>query len=104
MGFDDLARHMASRDGKATAPTSANDFIAQAAADNRRIARRNNLVLGTFLLVAGLIGTIAIVAWMIQAHSQGGSVRWIGGLFAAGAAVCVGAERLWRGLRNSDKE
>jgi len=101
MGFDDLARHMASRDGKATAaPTDANDFLHRAAEDNRRIDRRNNLILGTILLVAGLIVGVLMVVIMIQAAASGVFVRWIGGLFGAGAAVGIGATRIWRGLRS----
>jgi hypothetical protein len=100
MGFDDLARHMASRDGTATAaPTDANDFIRRAAEDNRRIDPRNNLILGTILLLSGLIVGTLMVVLMIQAADQGVMVKSVGGLFFAGASTIIGAQRISRGVR-----
>lgn len=113
MSFDDLARHMASRDGKAVATTAdANDFIHRAAEDNRRIERRNNLVLGFILLAGGLvIGALRVIVLLDPAYQQQilaasslrrlvvelvPSILW---LFATSAAVIIGLLRLWRGLR-----
>ncbi len=102
MGFDDLARHMASRDGQqVAAPTDANDFIRRAAEENRRIDRRNDLILGSILLVGGLI--VAALSLLISLDSSEGTsnFRFRAILMAAGAAgVIDGGRRLVRGLRS----
>jgi hypothetical protein len=96
MGFDDLARHMAARDGKKAAPVAGNakDFIAQAQAENRRLDRRNNLILGAILLVGGIgCGILGLVL-----ASEGGRVPFLLGGSAVG--VIVGAQRIWFALRH----
>lgn len=55
MGFDDLARHMASRDGKkGSSPSSGEEILAQAAIADRRMSRTRDLILGSILFVGGL--------------------------------------------------
>jgi hypothetical protein len=94
MGFDDLARHMASRDGKKVdAPSDAKDFIRRAGEENVRIDRRNNLILGTILLVGGLgVGTLALQVSL----EDGGRTGMLG---ASVGMVAWGLQRLYRGLR-----
>ncbi|MFN0247109.1 MAG: hypothetical protein ACKV2T_09375 [Kofleriaceae bacterium] len=101
MGFDDLARHMASRDGNAlAAPSDANEFVRRANEDNRRIDRRNNLILGPILLLGGLAGVIVLGALALDGSAvTTGWVRSVALMTLAGGAACVGAVRVWRGLR-----
>jgi hypothetical protein len=101
MGFDDLARHMASRDGKAlAAPSDANEFVRRAKEDNRRIDRRNNLILGPILLLGGLAGVIVLGSLALDgAALEAGWIRSVLLMTLAGGAACFGAERIWRGLR-----
>ena len=61
MGFDDLARHMASRDGKkklGEQAGNADQLVAEAARVDRRMSRQRDLILGPLLLVGGLRQTI----------------------------------------------
>lgn len=94
MAFDDLARHMAGRDGQPLAPpTSASEFIARAAEENRRIDRRNNLILGPILLLGGLgVGALALLVSL-----EGGGRTGLLGLSFGG--VVLGIQRIYRGLR-----
>lgn len=58
MGFDDLARHMASRDGKKKLAEQAGDadqIVEEAARVDRRMSRRRDLILGPLLLVGGIV-------------------------------------------------
>ena len=56
MAFDDLARHMASRDKKKLGKVgSAADFVAQEAKAERRMNRTRDLILGPILLGGGLL-------------------------------------------------
>lgn len=88
---------MAARDGKKAAPpaaTDAKDFIAQAQAENRRIDRRHNLILGTILLAGGIgCGFLGLVL-----ASEGGRVPFL--LAGSAVGVIVGAQRLWFALRH----
>ncbi len=58
MGFDDLARHMASRDGKkklVEQAGGADRIVEEAAREDRRMSRRRDLILGPLLLVGGIV-------------------------------------------------
>jgi hypothetical protein len=68
MAFDDLARHMASRDGKKTSqPETVDQFLAEAAAENRRLDRKRDLILGPVLLIGGLVISIFIALYLVDA-------------------------------------
>lgn len=58
MGFDDLARHLASRDGKkklVAQAGSADQIVEEAARADRRMSRQRDLILGPLLLVGGSV-------------------------------------------------
>src|SRR5262245_44169562 len=66
MGFDDLAKHMAARDGRKKAQAQTTDpdrIVAEAVKSDRRMSRIRDLVLGPLLLVGGLaVGLIVYSA------------------------------------------
>ncbi|MGE0872177.1 MAG: hypothetical protein AB7P03_26700 [Kofleriaceae bacterium] len=90
MGFDDLARHMASRDNKKLEGGTANEIVAKAAVAERRMNRTADLVLGLILLIGGLSFTI----FTFVLASSGGGLSVI-----AYGAILVGAHRTFRGIR-----
>jgi hypothetical protein len=55
VAFDDLARHMASRDGKKVPVGSADQVVAEAQQVARRMSRKRDVILGLLLLVGGLV-------------------------------------------------
>ncbi|MGE0396601.1 MAG: hypothetical protein AB7T06_07795 [Kofleriaceae bacterium] len=93
MAFDDLAKHMAAREGRqVAAPTDANEFMRRAAEENRRIDKRNDIILGAILLLGGLgVGTLAL-----QVSMDGGGRTGLLGASVGG--VIWGAQRLFRGF------
>ncbi len=104
MAFDDLAKHMAARDGKkklASPPGDVDQILAAAAAADRRMNRTRDLVLGPLLLIGGL--AVGILVWSVRA--AGGLDRQMfqfalaGSAFAL-AAIGLGARKTLRGLRD----
>jgi hypothetical protein len=71
MGFDDLARHMAARDGKKklSEPVgSADEIMAAAAEADRKMARTRDRVLGLIMLVGGAFGLLLYVLYLFDAN------------------------------------
>ena len=98
MAFDDLAKHMAQRDGKRTGTVgSASDVIAAAHEANRRADRTRDLILGPLLLVGGAV--IAVLAFSIERTGEGTREIIMLSAFALGL-VGVGARQTYRGIRN----
>jgi len=106
MAFDDLAKHMAARDGRkklAAVPLDAEQFVAEEAIADRRRDRTRNLVLGSILLLGGL------AAWVLfffartdtpRAGDEGVSFHrmWVIGAIASGLAI-AGFHQIIRGIR-----
>jgi hypothetical protein len=113
MAFDDLAKHMAARDGKKKAMITgdANQIIAEAAKANARLNRQRDLILGPLLLVFG-VGVCAAWLYMflvgfdeLGRANQGGVFRIaIGALLIGPFAVFLGSKKLIRGLRNKSSD
>ena len=112
MAFDDLARHMASRDGKKVAqtqPAGIDQFMAEAAEADRRMNRKRDLILGPLLLVGGLVMLTLFALYLIDAlnptpHAQrppSGDSFLVptGATVAAAGMVIVGVLQTIRGLR-----
>jgi hypothetical protein len=111
MGFDDLARHMASRDKKKLGSQSAtaDELVAEMAKADRRMDRTRDLVLGPILLLGGLIiGTLyglyvldVLDVLPHPARHQGDFwVRAPGVVVLSVGMMIVGARRLFRGMRS----
>ena len=69
MGFDDLARHMASRDGKKVKdgqPGDVNTFIAENEEHDRRLQRKRDLILGPVMVVGGAVLLTFIGLYLID--------------------------------------
>jgi hypothetical protein len=110
MGFDDLAKHMASRDRKQVPirPADLDKFLADGASADRRTSRVRDLILGALLLVGGGVVLALYVLYLLDAmdttrHPDRHEVRFtlwgpIVMAVAAGAMV-VGLRQLVRGLR-----
>jgi len=107
MAFDDLARHMASRDGKKVPVGSADQVVAEAEKAARRMSRRRDVILGLLLLVGGLIilGLYGLILLDVfnptpsPLRPPEDTLRIpiylpVGG----GAAVIIGLQKLIRGL------
>lgn len=103
MAFDDLAKHMAARDGKkkvSSAPLSAEQFLAEEAIADRRRERTRNFVLGSILLIGGAI------AWVLffsarsdpRAAEEGLGRMWMVGAIASGLAI-AGFRQVICGIR-----
>lgn len=93
MGFDDLARHMASRDGKkGSASTDPAQMLAEAAQSARRMQRMRDLILGPILLVGGIV--VGLLAYSIGTRDQ--LVVYLGG--AALLGIAAGGGMLARGV------
>jgi len=76
MAFDDLARHMASRDGKKQVqPVNLDQFAAETAESNRRLDRTRDLILGPILLVGGLIILALIGLYLLDAFDPTATTR-----------------------------
>ena len=112
MGFDDLARHMASRDGKkklAVPAASADDLAAEIAKADRRLTRTRNLILGPVLMVCGAVILIVYGRYLLDVthptpnpqrpRGDGWFVYSIGLTFTAIAMVIIGCQQLIRGLK-----
>src|ERR1043166_745165 len=107
MGFDDLARHMASRDRKKVPVGSADEVVSQAAKVSQRMGRTRDVILGLVLLIGGLGVLLLYVLVVLDAFHKtprplrpdSGRVRLrIYMRVAAGAAVIIGLMKLIRGL------
>ena len=86
MGFDDLARHMAARDGRKKARVESSDpdqIVAEAMKSDRRMSRTRDLVLGPLLLVGGL--GIGVLAYGIAASGVVDRTVLACGMLALGA-------------------
>ncbi len=111
MAFDDLARHMAARDGKKpTQPASVDDFLAEAIESERRLSRKRDLILGPVLLLGGLVILAFIALYLADAFSDTPHPQRppetsnkilvpTGGVVFAGGMVIVGLKKMFRGLR-----
>jgi hypothetical protein len=107
MGFDDLARHLASRDGKKVPVGDADQVVADAQKIARRMGRRSDVILGLVLLVGGLVilGLFGLTVLDLY-NSRPSHLRPTNGkegvpiyIAVAGAgAVIVGLQKLIRGL------
>ncbi|MBC7977689.1 MAG: hypothetical protein H7138_22150 [Myxococcales bacterium] len=107
MAFDDLARHMASRDRKKVPVGSAEEVVAQAEKVSRQMSRTRDLILGLILLVGGIIILGFCVLIYVDAHNPTSSyLRPSGGPMsipvyiplAGVVAVVAGLVKLVRGL------
>jgi O-antigen/teichoic acid export membrane protein len=113
MAFDDLAKHMAARDGRKNAgPVDPHKIMAEAAEADRRQTRQRNLILGTILVIGGLIGLVMFALYIADANdphpnrlrppeTSNTYLVPIGMIGACIAAVGTGARQLWRGIRNA---
>jgi hypothetical protein len=109
MAFDDLAKHMAARDGKkkrlGDAPLSAEQFVAEEAIADKRRDRTRNFVLGSILLFGGLAAWVLFfLAWTgtPRPGDEGVSLGrlWMIGAIASGLAI-AGFHQLVRGFRGT---
>jgi hypothetical protein len=107
MAFDDLARHMASRDRKKVPGGGAEEIVAQAVKTSRQMGRRRDVILGLVLVVGGcvILGLYALT--ILDAHNPtpsdlrpptGGVGIPIYIPLAGGGAVIAGLLKLVRGL------
>jgi hypothetical protein len=119
MAFDDLARHMASRDGRKKVIDGAGDadkILADlGAADVRRKIRamdpRRDVVIGALILAAGLAATALYVIYILYVtgfafgakSSQPMFFYSVPALALSIGAIIVGTQRLVRGLRARDQ-
>jgi hypothetical protein len=114
MAFDDLAKHMASRDGKRKLgqPVGNPDqIVADAAKADRRMSRTRDLILGPLLVVGGAIVLVLNLLVILDAHnptpdplrppSQGTYPLYF--TAAAAAAVLFGLRQTIRGLRGRSR-
>ena len=111
MSFDDLAKHMAKRDGKKKLPMGdAAQIMADAAKADARMTRQRNLILGPILLIGGaVILTLGALNVREVLHLIAAKTPTIGsrnmlllvGVPAVALVMFVaGAIQTWRGLRN----
>jgi hypothetical protein len=107
MGFDDLARHMASRDKRKLGTASADELVAEAQRSDHRMTRTRNLVLGTLLLAGGLAACVLVYFTLsemfgvaTQNHSAPAPFYPAALTFVALAMVIAGTTQLVRGLRS----
>jgi hypothetical protein len=116
MAFDDLARHMASRDGKkklAAHAGNADQIVADAAKAHRRMSRTRDLILGPILLVGGAIILVLYLLYILEATdgaprperpSGDNLILYSSGLLAVAAGMTIsGVVQLVRGLRNRSR-
>lgn len=102
MGFDDLAKHMAARDGRKkvhSASADADQIVAEALKADGRMNRIRDLVLGPMLLVGGLGIDVLILSAAASGGLDRSMIRYmiiIG--VAAAAATVVGLMKTIRGL------
>jgi hypothetical protein len=115
MAFDDLARHMASRDGKKKVMDgagNADQILADLGAeDQRRRVRamdpRREIVRGLVILLAGLVVTALYLVYLFYVTGFGFGAKSPQPMFfysvpllvIAISAIIVGAQRLIRALR-----
>jgi hypothetical protein len=112
MAFDDLAKHMASRDGRKKPTGDVDQILADAATADRRMTRTRNLILGALLMAGGALVAVLCFLYMFDAvdpkpnplrppeNSQ--TVILPYGLLAASiGAFGTGAWQLFRGLRGT---
>lgn len=111
MGFDDLARHMASRDGTKAkpGPITADAFLAEAAESDRRLSRKRDLILGPILLVGGLVVLAFLALYLLDAFDptphperppgEDTVLVPIGATVFVGGMVITGLLQTIRGLR-----
>jgi uncharacterized membrane protein len=95
MGFDDLAKHMAARDGRKkvhSASANADQIVTEAIKADQRMNRIRDLVLGPILLVGGL----GIEVLVFKVAAIGADMIGIGVL--AAVAIIVGLMKTIRGL------
>lgn len=119
MAFDDLARHMASRDGKKKVidgAGNADQILADLGADHlRRQMRakdpRREILFGALILAAGLVATALYVVYILYVTGLAFGAKSaqpmffysVPALVIAIGAVIVGAQRLVRGLRAKEQ-
>jgi hypothetical protein len=119
MAFDDLARHMAARDGKNKVfegAGNADKILADlGAADVRRKIRamdpRREIAIGALILTAGLVATALYVIYIVYVTGFGFGAKSpqplffysVPALVLAIGAIIVGTQRLVRGLRARDQ-
>jgi hypothetical protein len=116
MAFDDLARHMAARDGKKMAqaqPASIDQFMAEAADADRRMNRKRDLILGPILLVGGLVMLTLFAFYLMDAldptpnpqrpPSGNSFLVPTGATVAAAGMVIVGLLQTIRGIRGRSR-
>src|SRR5262245_27399910 len=110
MAFDDLARHMASRDKRVLSKAaSADEMVAEAAQRHRSQARQRDLILGPALLVGGLVGLVLALLTLADALDpkpnpmrppEDGTIHFPTFLITASAgATITGLKWTLRGLR-----
>src|SRR5882724_5693701 len=115
MGFDDLARHMASRDGKKKLVEQVGDadqIVEEAARADRRMSRRRDLILGPLLLVGGIVVLLLNYLVLVDAAdptpnphrppSEGPYPIYF--TVAAASAVIIGLRQTIRGATSTVKE
>lgn len=115
MAFDDLARHMASREGKSklSQPAgTADEILAEAAKASRRLSRSRDLILGPILFFGGILALVLLGLYTadalhptpnrLRAPESGGTVLLptIAGFGIVGGIVVTGLLQTIRGLRN----
>lgn len=99
MSFEDLARHMSSRDGVTlSAARDPRQMMIEAQRAKRRQQRTSDLILGPLLLLCGITGIVLTAASAFALRDDGGGfiVIYYGAILSAFAA---GAGKLGRGLR-----
>jgi len=116
MGFDDLARHMAARDGKKPKAGAANidNFVAEAAELDRQLARKRDLILGPVLLVGGLVILVLGGLYLLDAMDprpdplrppETGNTYLVptGAMAFAAGMVLIGLRKTVRGIRGQSR-
>jgi hypothetical protein len=111
MAFDDLAKHMASRDRKRLSKAaSADELVAEVAAADRKMARQRDLILGPLLLLGGVLAAVFLIS--LELDTNGGttnmgyverkqSLEFLALLSAITLALLgFGIRQTYRGLRN----
>ena len=110
MGFDDLARHMASRDKKALSnATSADEMVAEAARVDRGMSRKRDLIMGPLLIVGGLFASVLVFLFLSDFYDPtpnpqrppGPNTITVPTIMIVGGLISLGLGFKWtiRGLR-----